>query len=614
MQKKRIRHLTVAGIAALIVTFSACQMDYNLLEEVDNQVKASMGAIDRELSISASGNGTVSPNSTVIIQEKDSLDIAASPQSGYSFLRWEKVGGDGSVSFGDSTQAVTTVNLRGGNATIQAVFTADTYTLTVDTDGNGTSSPAGAVTVDHDTARGISASPATGYEFAGWTVTSGTASFDDANAANTTVSLDSGDASIRANFTLITYNVLMSNDGNGTTNPSGQSTVDYNTAYTIRAYPNRFYSFAGWVQSGGSGTATFTDASDRVTDVRVTDGDVSIEATFTRTTYALEKRSHLQLNVSGHVDDVYELEIDGDFLFIGGRNGASEGTVMRIDVSNPANPFVTHYTDTANGSTGRAQGLAINSNHIFVADSYNGIYRFDKDDLGSRISDNSIGGIDDVEMHGNSSSVVLAIQNDHLYAYESYSSSMATGGYAQLNDNGHRVAAYGDYAFVTAADGDTGAFYSIDASATRDQGWSILDTYTAAFGGFGEQPRNMAMYANEMIYMTGDTSIVALESDGPTSLGEAADDTLSPDPFDLAVGEFYGDKAFYYKALLLTASTDLNGSYTILDISTTSDPYKEASFSTWSGYDPEAITVAGNYLYTVENGDVIVIYEIIIDP
>lgn len=614
MYKMKFKHSLLGGIVVLIATFSACQMDYNLLEEVDTQVKESLGAIDRELSISASGNGTVSPSGSVTVQEKDILDITAIPQSGYSFIRWEKVGGEGSVSFGDSTQAATTVKLRGGTASIQAVFSADTYTLTIDNDGNGTTSPAGAVTVDHGTARSISATPATGYEFSGWTVTNGSASFDNASSASTTVTLAAGNTTIRANFTITTYTMTMSNDGNGSTNPSGQSSVDYDRAYTIRAYPSRFYSFAGWVQSGGSGTAAFTDASDRTTEVRVTGGDVTVEATFNRTTYALEKRADLLLNVSGHVDTVYEIEVDGNYLFLGGANGSSEGTVMRIDISNPANPFVTHYTDTLNGSTGRAQGLAINSNYIFVADSYNGIYRFDKNNLGSRISDTSIGGINDVEIHGNSSSVVLAIQNDRLYAYESYSSSMTTGGYAQLADSGHRVAAYSDYAFVTAADYDNGAFYSIDASATRDQGWPILDTYTAAFGSFGEQPGNMAMYANEMAYMTGDTSIVALEIDGPSSMGEAADDNLSPDPFDLAIGEFYGNKTFFYKALLISASKDSSGSYTIMEISNTSNPYKEATYSTWSGYDPEAITIDGNYLYTVEKGDTIVIYEIVIDP
>ena len=56
------------------------------------------------------------------------------------------------------------------------------------------------VTVDHGDATAIAAAADMGYAFADWTVLSGSAVFGDANSASTTVTLTSGDATVRANF------------------------------------------------------------------------------------------------------------------------------------------------------------------------------------------------------------------------------------------------------------------------------------------------------------------------------------------------------------------------------------------------------------------------------
>jgi hypothetical protein len=81
-----------------------------------------------------------------------------------------------------------------------------TYTLTVLSGGNGTTSPSGNITVDHGSATNISATPAANHQFVNWTVASGTgAVFGDANSSNTTVSLTAGDAIIQANFVVAKY-------------------------------------------------------------------------------------------------------------------------------------------------------------------------------------------------------------------------------------------------------------------------------------------------------------------------------------------------------------------------------------------------------------------------
>ncbi len=86
-----------------------------------------------------------------------------------------------------------------------------TPTLTITNDGHGTTSPTGSIAVTSGVARAITATPGTGYRFNNWTVTSGSATFADANAYSTSVTIPA-DATIRANFTAGTiYQILSSN-------------------------------------------------------------------------------------------------------------------------------------------------------------------------------------------------------------------------------------------------------------------------------------------------------------------------------------------------------------------------------------------------------------------
>jgi hypothetical protein len=73
------------------------------------------------------------------------------------------------------------------------------YILTVQSDGNCTTNPAGAVSVEPGAATSISAQANAGHIWGAWTVTSGTASIANANDASTTVTLNTGSATVQAN-------------------------------------------------------------------------------------------------------------------------------------------------------------------------------------------------------------------------------------------------------------------------------------------------------------------------------------------------------------------------------------------------------------------------------
>jgi uncharacterized protein (TIGR02145 family) len=88
------------------------------------------------------------------------------------------------------------------NATIRANFETATLTVNQNPTAGGTVTPSSQQNVAPEIPFNISATPASGYRFLNWTVTSGTATIANANSANTTVTLSSN-ATIRANFELV---------------------------------------------------------------------------------------------------------------------------------------------------------------------------------------------------------------------------------------------------------------------------------------------------------------------------------------------------------------------------------------------------------------------------
>ena len=77
----------------------------------------------------------------------------------------------------------TTVTLTSGNATVRADFVVAVVNLTVNSDGNGTTTPSGTVSVTPGVAQSISAAPGSGYQFLNWTVMAGTATIADPASA-----------------------------------------------------------------------------------------------------------------------------------------------------------------------------------------------------------------------------------------------------------------------------------------------------------------------------------------------------------------------------------------------------------------------------------------------
>jgi hypothetical protein len=260
-------------------------------------IQANFTNVLYQLSIINDGNGSTSPFGTASVSSGAATDIVATPTLGYSFASWTVTTGSG-VTFASSGNSIGTnstdkVTLNSSDATISANFTRTNYQLTIASSGNGTTNPTGPFTVSYGDATAISASAATGHNFASWTVTAGSGvtftstGTGSSSSATDTVVLRGGNATIQANFTTT---LTVNTSGNGTATPSGATIVNDGEATSISATPNTGNAFVNWtvtsgsgVTFGSSGTAIGTFPSDTVTLTR----NATIQANFAIIQYTL---------------------------------------------------------------------------------------------------------------------------------------------------------------------------------------------------------------------------------------------------------------------------------------------------------------------------------------
>ena len=213
-----------------------------------------------------------------------SVTLTAAPSAGSTFTSWS-----GACT---GTATTCTVSMTAA-ASVTATFTLNTYTLTVATAGTGSgtvsSSPAGITcgadcteVVGHGTVMTLTASPAVGSTFTGWSGggCTGTGTCAVTVTAATTVT---------ATFTLNSYTLSVAKAGTGagtvTSMPTGiscgatcSSVYNHGTSVTLTAAPSVGSQFTGWSGGGCSGTGTCVVAMTSAT---------TVTANFTLDTYTL---------------------------------------------------------------------------------------------------------------------------------------------------------------------------------------------------------------------------------------------------------------------------------------------------------------------------------------
>ena len=207
---------------------------YAIFNFTPNKTKYAVNA-----SVSPANAGTVSINGSAAASsatgeyiEGATVTLTATANTGYTFSNWTKGGEVVSTNKSCTVKVASSDNdyvanfLTVGNTTVNVSVTYNssygTITGTSGTVANGTT-----LTPRLNEEVTLTATPADGYIFTGWTVTKGTE--DDTCNTNTLTFVATGEMSVTANFTLaiVDYNMIIDN-----VSPSGSSTGSRNSTWT----------------------------------------------------------------------------------------------------------------------------------------------------------------------------------------------------------------------------------------------------------------------------------------------------------------------------------------------------------------------------------------------
>ena len=235
-------------------------------------------------SISAkAGSETITSGNKVV--GGTSISFTATPKTGYQVEGWYS----NSACTSKITEAGTSTTYNAGTLsaakTVYVKFKENTYTVTINNDGHGTTTPSGAQSnVGQVTGLSIQATPAANYEFVNWTITSGSGSFGSATSASTTFKPTSA-ATIQANFrSTATYSLTVV-AGAGIESVTGSTDpVTLGSTYDIKAIPKTGYTFSTWTANPAA-NATFGSAETANTTVTVKNGSVTVTASATENTH-----------------------------------------------------------------------------------------------------------------------------------------------------------------------------------------------------------------------------------------------------------------------------------------------------------------------------------------
>lgn len=253
-------------------------------------VTITVDAIPHELTVRSSSGGSVTEpdeaGSPYTYQSGTRVDLVATPNTGREFEDWTGSG----VTAGavDNPFEASTFITMNDDYTVRANFgDIPQHTLTMQVTGSGSTTPAvGDHDIYEDEVVDITATPADGWTFAGWT-----GDVADTSANPTTVTMDA-DKTVTANFSEIpTYTLRMQTSGNGSTDPTaGDHTYREGQTVDVEAFPGSGYLFVNW-------SGDVANASANPTTVTM-DSDKTVTANFTNITHELT----VSVNGSGSTD------------------------------------------------------------------------------------------------------------------------------------------------------------------------------------------------------------------------------------------------------------------------------------------------------------------------
>ncbi|MCP4541431.1 MAG: hypothetical protein GY832_30240, partial [Chloroflexi bacterium] len=250
--------LTMAANTVLTATFSSGQPHYLLTVTTDGSGSGRVTSVPAGIDCGI--------DCTAFYLETTVVTLTAVADTGSTFAGW------GGACTG-SGACVVTMNTA---QDVTATFDLLTYTLTITTTGDGTGTvdldPLGGV-YNHNTGVTLTATPAPGSYFGGWTG-------DLLSANNPETLVMDEDKAVTATFSTtppVTYTLTVHTVGSGTVDPAGGTYIS-GTVLILIATPDVGWQFEGW-----SGDVVSTSNPFSITMT----GDVTVTATFVSDGYEI---------------------------------------------------------------------------------------------------------------------------------------------------------------------------------------------------------------------------------------------------------------------------------------------------------------------------------------
>ena len=257
------------------VTSSVVSNKYTISNiSADVTLAVTFEAITHTLSITASGNGSATYNSTAIrgktqtftVNEGTSATVTFTPDAGYKIASVKVNGTDVTTSVANNKYTISNIS---ADVTLAVTFEAITHTLSITASGNGSAAynstairgKTQTFTVNEGTSATITFTPDTGYRIASVKL-NGTDVTSSVVSNKYTISNISADVALAVTFEAITHTLSITASGNGS------------ATYNSTAIRGKTQSFT--VNEGTSATITFApDAGYRIANVKVNGTDVT---------------------------------------------------------------------------------------------------------------------------------------------------------------------------------------------------------------------------------------------------------------------------------------------------------------------------------------------------
>lgn len=219
------------------------QTTFNWNVDEDADFVAVYAAIEYDVTATATAGGSVAPAAQVKTIGQ-AVEVTATANTGYEFAGWTATG----VTLADAMANPATFNQPANDVSLVATFVEIDYNVTATANAGGTVAPATQV-MNYGDAVTVTATPAAGYVFNGWTATGVTLANAMANPAS--FSMPANNVTLVADFAKIPYTVTASVvPSNGGTTSALNANYYIGDAVSITATANAGFTFTGWSATG----------------------------------------------------------------------------------------------------------------------------------------------------------------------------------------------------------------------------------------------------------------------------------------------------------------------------------------------------------------------------